>query len=28
VERETLRESIAIEVGNLLADAEDVTVML
>ncbi|QJR34491.1 adenosine deaminase [Gemmatimonas groenlandica] len=28
VEREALRESIAIEVGNILADADDVTVML
>ena len=28
VERESLRESIAIEVGNLLADAEDIAVLL
>lgn len=28
VERETLRESIAIEIGNLLADAEDIAVTL
>jgi adenosine deaminase len=28
VERETLREAIAIEVGNVLADAEDIAVLL
>jgi len=28
VERETLRENIAIEIGNLLADAEDIQVTL